>query len=120
MAGIGQVARCILRSGRTRLVSTPWLLAVLFGSSLFAVVVGCCGGRCRLCDLPSAGEAALETLGTGMLFLGFNVTVVALVVFALRAVGGTFVSIYVVIDPMLVLLSLLQGLVFTCWRRGWR
>jgi hypothetical protein len=61
---------------------------------------------------------ALELFGMSAFFLAGNLLLGLMIVLATRSVSPHFVSIYVLNDLSLVALSILQGAVFFCWRRG--
>jgi hypothetical protein len=67
------------------------------------------------CSLRNAVLKALETVGVAAVFLGANLAAGMLVISALQALTGWFVSRYTVADVSLLGLSLLQGIVFTWW-----
>ena len=67
-------------------------------------------------DLPNAVRDAMESLGLAVVFLAGNLTVATLTILGLRALTGYFVSIYVVSDVTLPILSLIQALIFQHWR----
>jgi len=66
--------------------------------------------------LRDALAAALETIGLGVLFLGANAGLVLLLILALRASSGRFVSVYLIEAPTLGAMSLLQALIYRWWR----
>jgi hypothetical protein len=69
--------------------------------------------------LGRAGLLALELVGMSALFLVANLLLGGAIVLAIRLVWPPqFVSIYVLNDLSLVALSILQGALFFCWRRG--
>lgn len=76
--------------------------------------------RLRPDDLGRAGLRALECVGLGMAFLAANVAIGVGGILVARAMTGHFVSVYLVSDETLVLVSGLQGLVFWSWWRGGR
>lgn len=70
---------------------------------------------------PSLGRAVLLTLeivGISSLFLAGNLLLGVTIVVGVRTISPHFVSVYVLNDLSLVALSILQGAVFFCWRRG--
>lgn len=67
-------------------------------------------GRLSRARLRSAAATMLEYVGLTMVFLVLNVLLGTVGVLALRAVTGYFISVYVMNDLVLVLLSLLQAL----------
>jgi hypothetical protein len=58
----------------------------------------------------------LESLGLGVLFLLANLAVGAALILGVRSLTGHFVSIYLISDMTLPILSLVQALVFQRWR----
>jgi len=70
--------------------------------------------------LGAAVGKTLETVGAVLIFLVANLVVAVPLVVALRAVTGTFVSVYVTDDTAWLGLSLLQGLAFQWWREASR
>ena len=93
----------------------------LLGLAAFTSVVAYLWGRWRAGLPPDGlGRAAarmLEGVGTGLIFLALNVGVGGAVVLTIRLAGG-FASFYLLDDPTIPILSLLQGLVFQWWREG--
>jgi hypothetical protein len=94
------------------------ILALVAITSIAAYLVG----RRRLDLAPgglrSAAVRLLECLGLAVLFLLGNQALGVAVIVAARAVTGGFVSLYMVDDVSLVVLSLFQALLFAWWRRG--
>ena len=89
------------------------LLGALTSLALFAA------GR-RWLPLPSGGgrEAllrALECAGLTFVLLVLNVAAGFLLVLALRALTGSFVSLYLNTDAVLVLISVLQAVALQWW-----
>ncbi len=68
--------------------------------------------------LARAGLAMIETLGMGAVFFGTNLAIGMIVIAVVHALTGHFVSHYILSDVSLLSLSLVQGLVFACWRRA--
>ena len=67
-------------------------------------------------SLAAAVLEALDYLGLAVLFLFGNLAVGITLIFGLRAMSGRFVSVYILNDVALALLSCLQALVVHCWR----
>src|SRR5262245_28062151 len=61
-----------------------------------------------------------ECVGLAVVFLVVNVLAGVVLILGLRALTGRFISIYWLNDVSLAVLSLLQALVFHCWRRTTR
>ena len=66
-------------------------------------------------ELRGALARALECVGLAVVMLGVNVVVGMIVVLALRAVTGSFISLYPNADLTLLVLSLVQALVLQAW-----
>src|SRR5262245_12452421 len=79
-------------------------------------------GRRRLGLAPAGLRPAvtrlLECLGLTVLFLLGNQALGIAAIVVARAVTGGFVSLYLVDDVSLAVLSLLQALLFAWWRRS--
>ena len=59
----------------------------------------------------------LECVGTFAAFLAINVCLGAAIILIIRSTTTTFVSLYVLVDVMLIILSVLQGFAFQLWWR---
>ena len=70
----------------------------------------------RRSELPGAVTEALAYLGLAVVFLLANLTVGMALILGLRALTDRFISVYVVNDSTLAILSLLQALILHCWR----
>ncbi len=68
--------------------------------------------------LRPAGMEALELIGLAIVFLVANLAVGICLILGARALSGRFLSVYWANDSTLGLLSILQAVVFHCWRRG--
>jgi hypothetical protein len=98
-----------------------FLLLLTAFTSLVAYVMGT-----RLLGLSTERlwrslRQSLELLGVAVVFLFVNLTVGLAVVLAVRSMSREFVSVYLLNDIAVVVVSVLQGLVFSCWleqRRG--
>lgn len=66
--------------------------------------------------LRAAGLSALQFVGMGIVFLLVNLAVGLVAVLAIRSFTAGFLSVYLLNDPSLILLSALQGITFECWR----
>jgi hypothetical protein len=67
--------------------------------------------------LAATLREVFELAGIATLFLVANVVLGLAIVLGVRGLSSHFVSVYLLEDSTLVLLSLLQGAVFFCWRR---
>jgi len=72
-------------------------------------------GRPRA-DLKGAMKETLECLGLVVIFFLANFAVGVTLILGLRALTGWFISVYIVNDATLAILSFLQALVFHRWR----
>ena len=70
----------------------------------------------RRADLRGAVMETLECLGLVVVFFLANFAVGTALILGLRALTGRFISVYIVNDATLAVLSLLQALVFHRWR----
>lgn len=68
--------------------------------------------------LRVAAVRTLELIGTSMVFFVVNVALGTAGILAVRALSSGFVSAHLMNDLSLLGLSLLQGLLFGCWRLG--
>ncbi len=66
-------------------------------------------------ELPRAIMDVLGALGLAVVFLLGNLAVGTAAVLGLRALTGHFISVYVVSDVTLPILSLVQGMIFYRW-----
>lgn len=66
--------------------------------------------------LPAAAGRMVECLGAIILFLVVNVSLSMAVILGIRALSGHFLSLHLVADRTVVLLSMMQALVFEWWR----
>ena len=67
-------------------------------------------------SLLQAGARALDCAGLTVVFLVANVTLGVAVILGLRAVTGQFVSVYLINDASLAVLSIAQAVFFRWWR----
>lgn len=78
-------------------------------------------GRRRLglttSGLGNAVASTLECLGMAAVLYGANLALGVAVTALVRVVSGHFLSLYATADPVLLVLSLLQALVFCRWRQ---
>src|SRR5262245_53339425 len=93
-----------------------FILALIATTSVVAYVVG----RWRLGLSPGrlrpAAARLLECLGLAVLFLIGNQALGVAAILAARALTAGFVSLYLVDDTSVAVLSLLQALLFVWWR----
>ncbi|MBI2529456.1 MAG: hypothetical protein HYV93_26140 [Candidatus Rokubacteria bacterium] len=85
-------------------------------TSVGAYLVGTRVAGLRRVHLKEATAEALECLGLAVAFLVGNLAVGIVLIFGLRTLTGRFISVYVVDDATLAVLSLLQALVVQRWR----
>ena len=74
----------------------------------------------RRADLRGAVMETLECLGLVVVFFLANFAVGTALILGFRALAGRFISVYIVNDATLAVLSLLQALVFHRWRARWK
>src|SRR5687767_9242073 len=95
-------------------------LAFLLGVPVLTSLLAYAAGRRWLGlssdHLSAAVARLLELLGIGLLFLVLNLAVGVMVILSLRTLTPVFLSIYLLNDLSLVGLSVVQGLLFECWR----
>jgi hypothetical protein len=96
-------------------VFLPLLIAT---SSLAAVVIGIRGFGLSRAGLRVGTQRALELIGASVAFFLLNLAVALPIILAVWTLTSGFVSVYVLNDRMLVVLSAVQGIVFCCRRRS--
>jgi hypothetical protein len=99
-------------------VDQVFLLLLTATTSLGAVVVGARALGLARGRLKTAARCALEVVGASVVFFVVNLMVGLPVILAVRAFTGQFLSVYLLNDLMLIVLSTLQGIVFCGWRRS--
>ncbi len=67
-------------------------------------------------SLRAAFSRVCEVIGASVIFLVANLALGLAVVAAVRGLTSGFLSVYLLSDVSLPLLSVLQGLIFECWR----
>ena len=97
-----------------------FLLALVAVTSVAACAVGIAGLGLRPARLWEAGRFALQLVGMSTLFFVGNLAIGLICVLAVRGATGTFVSVYLLNDPTLGVLSAAQGVCFECWRTSGR
>jgi hypothetical protein len=95
-----------------------FILALAAVTSWAAYLVGRRRLRLTPGGLRSAAIRLLECVGLAVLFLLANHALGIAAIVAARAVTGGFVSLYLIDDASLGVLSVLQALVFAWWRHG--
>ncbi len=94
----------------------PFILLLVGLTSVGAYWVGAKGLGLSGRGLRRAVGKVLECLGMMLVFLVGNLAAGMIAILAARVVTRKFVSLYLIDDEVLVILSLLQGLAFQCWR----
>jgi hypothetical protein len=84
-------------------------------TSIAVVVIGRRGG---VPGLVTAIGVVLETIGATVLFFAANLTVGATLVLAGRWFSAFYTTLYEVADITLLIVSVVQALTVTIWRRG--
>lgn len=95
-----------------------FLLLLVGTTSAAALLIGIRGLRLPRARLAVGFRCALELLGTAVLFFVVNLVVGLTVILAVRMFTRQFLSAYLLNDVGLMVLSLVQGIVFECWRRS--
>ena len=93
----------------------PALVAL---TSLGALVFGAQRLGLRPAGLRQAGVRALEAIGLLIVFTVLNLALGVAGILAWRGITGEFVSLYVLNDAVLGLMSLLQAVIFHWWWAG--
>lgn len=92
------------------------LILLLIGiTTAAAYVVGVRSLGLRRACLRAALGKSLECIGVALIFLVVNTALGFIVVLTLRALAPTFVSLYVVTDLSLAVLSGVQAIAFQAW-----
>ena len=97
-------------------MSAITLVLIVVLTSLGAYLVATRVTGLRGADLHGAVTETLECLGLVVIFILANVAVGTVVILGVRALTGWFLSVYIVNDATLAILSVLQALVFHRWR----
>jgi hypothetical protein len=96
---------------------TATVTIILVGvTSLAAYLLGIRTLRLSPARLPRAAARAMECLGLTVLFAVANLVLGAGLLLGLRAATGRFVSVYVLNDVALTVLSFVQALLLQWWR----
>jgi hypothetical protein len=93
-----------------------FILFLVGFTSVGAFVVGARVLGLRGRDFRKATVKMVESFGISVAFFLVNLSAGVIVILAVRALTHGFLSLYVVNDAALLVLSLLQGLTFQCWR----
>lgn len=91
-------------------------IIILGLTSAGAYLVGTRLGGLHRPELPRAIIDVLGALGLAVAFLLGNLAVGTAAVLGFRALTGHFISVYVVSDATLPILSLVQAMIFRRWR----
>lgn len=93
-------------------VSGLLILTLIGVTSAGAYTIGVRSRRLRRTSLRLALGKLLECVGVAFIFLVVNTALGFAAVLMLRALGPAFVSLYVVADPALAILSVAQAIAF--------
>jgi hypothetical protein len=97
-------------------VTMTILLSLIIAiTSLVGVAIGWRGG---VGGLAAAVGVVLETIGATVLFFAANLAVGATLVLAGRWYSYFYTTLYEVTDITLLVVSVIQALLVTIWRRG--
>lgn len=91
------------------------LPALVAATSLGAFLIGTTRLGLRPGGLRRAGARTLEAIGLILVFAAANLGLGVAVILGWRALTGEFLSLYLLNDAVLGLLSLFQALVFHWW-----
>lgn len=94
----------------------PFILLLVGLTSVGAYWVGTNGLGLSRRGLRRAAGRVVECVGMMLVFLAGNLAVGMITILTARVVTQRFVSLYLIDDEAFVILSLLQGLAFQCWR----
>ena len=97
-------------------MSSTTLVLIVGLTSLGAYLAATRFAGLRRAGLRGAVMETLECLGLVVIFFLANFAVGTALILGLRALTGRFISVYIVNDATLAILSLLQALVFHQWR----
>jgi hypothetical protein len=97
-----------------------FILIMVGLTSVGGYILGIKGLRLSRSGLWSALGKACECVGLTLVFFLLNLAVGIFAILAVRSVSGRFVSMYIVSDITLLIVSLLQALIFQAWREGAR
>ena len=92
------------------------LVVIVALTSLGAYVIATRGMGLRRPELPGALLGAHDYLGLVVIFLVGNFALGLAIILGLRGLTHQFVTVYMLNDATLAVLSLLQALVLHCWR----
>ena len=95
-----------------------FLVVVVGLTSVGACLIGRSWLNLSWNNLRLALNVMLESVGVGLVFFAVNLVAGIVMILVGRLLLREFVSIYLVSDSTLLVLSLLQGLVFQWWLRG--
>ena len=94
------------------------IFIALAASSLGALFVGTRWLGLRGAALTRGLGMTLEAIGLAVVFFVANIAAGTAFISAIRMTTGWFVSVYVMDDLVLPLLSLFEAMVFQAWRRS--
>ena len=97
-------------------METAVVAALVTTTSLAAAWIASRRRRLSAARLGIALATAMEVVGWSVLFFAVNVAVGLLAILAVRAFAHTFVSVYVLDDLSVAILSALQGLIVSGYR----
>jgi hypothetical protein len=99
-------------------MESVYILIVAGLTSVGAYILGITRLRFSGSGLQLAFGKACECVGLTLVFFLLNLGVGMLAILAVRSFSGRFVSLYLMSDITLLVLSLLQALTFQAWREG--
>jgi hypothetical protein len=97
-------------------MAQAFLLILTGVTSILAILIGAWRLHLPLSGLKRGAGKALECIGITLGFCVLNLAVGIAGTLLWRKATGSFLSLYNSNDATLLAISLLQGLVFQCWR----
>jgi hypothetical protein len=101
-------------------MESVYILLVAGLTSVAAYILGITRLRFSRSGLWQALGKTCECVGLTLVFFSLNLAVGMVAILAVRSLTSRFVSLYIVSDILLLVLSLLQALIFQAWREGSR
>jgi hypothetical protein len=101
-------------------MESVYILIVAGLTSVAAYILGITRLRFSRSGLWRALGRTCECVGLTLVFFLLNLAVGMLAILAVRSLTGRFVSLYIITDILLLVLSLLQAMIFQAWQEGSR
>ena len=97
------------------MLENSFVLLLVAATTLIAYLLTQMTLRNPTLSVRKAIRRFVECVGASCVFLGANMFLGVAVVFLIRSITPRFVSVYVLDDLMLVILSAAQGILFRLW-----